>query len=86
MAGGLLIPEDRRALMDHAARLGMRPFDASLVIAIVQDARRRGEEADPGLIPDRAARPSVDEPVRLAVVAIGMGVMLFAILVRLTIG
>lgn len=34
----LLRPERRRALMTQAQRLGLRPFDANLVIAIVQDA------------------------------------------------
>ncbi|MEO1130517.1 MAG: hypothetical protein AAFX05_12545, partial [Planctomycetota bacterium] len=29
-------------LVDLAGRLGLRPFDASLIIAIVQDGARRG--------------------------------------------
>lgn len=36
----ILTPENRRRLMDLAARMNLRPFDASLVIAIVQDAAR----------------------------------------------
>jgi len=39
----ILRPERRRRLLDLAARLGLRPFDASLIIAIVQDGARRGE-------------------------------------------
>jgi len=39
----LLTPERRRGLVTTATRLGLRPFDASLIIAIVQDAARRGE-------------------------------------------
>lgn len=37
-------PEDRRRLMLAAQRLSLRPFDASLVIAIVQDGARQGED------------------------------------------
>lgn len=40
----LLIPEHRRLLLVLAARMGLRPFDASLIIAIVQDAARSGLE------------------------------------------
>lgn len=39
----ILAPESRRRLQSVAARMGLEPFDASLVIAIVQDAARRGE-------------------------------------------
>ncbi len=37
------LPQDRRrALMAEGARVGLRPFDTSLIIAIVQDNARRG--------------------------------------------
>jgi hypothetical protein len=39
----MLRPERRRALVSVATKIGLRPFDASLVIAIVQDAARCGE-------------------------------------------
>lgn len=39
----ILPPIRRERLMVLASRLGLRPFDASLVIAIVQDAARAGE-------------------------------------------
>lgn len=39
----ILTPERRRELVAGAVRMGLRPFDANLVIAIVQDAARRGE-------------------------------------------
>jgi len=39
----VLTPEKRSRLMKLSARMGLEPFDASLVIAIVQDAARRGE-------------------------------------------
>src|SRR5258705_9053634 len=38
----LLPPESRRRLVALALSMGLRPFDANLVIAIVQDAARAG--------------------------------------------
>lgn len=43
----VLRPERRERLLKTARLLGLRAFDASLVIAMVQDAARRGE-ARPG--------------------------------------
>jgi hypothetical protein len=40
----ILRPEARDRLLAQAGRLGLRPFDANLVIAIVQDSARCGEE------------------------------------------
>ncbi len=42
----ILTPETRRRLLQVSSRMGLEPFDASLVIAIVQDAARRGEATD----------------------------------------
>ncbi|MCA9310779.1 MAG: hypothetical protein KDA21_06205 [Phycisphaerales bacterium] len=42
----LLRPERRLNLLRMATRLGIRPFDANLIIAIVQDSARRGESLD----------------------------------------
>jgi hypothetical protein len=39
----ILRPEARRGVMTVARACGLRPFDANLVIAIVQDGARRGE-------------------------------------------
>ncbi|MBC7833898.1 MAG: hypothetical protein H7Y88_02210 [Phycisphaerales bacterium] len=39
----ILTPDRRETLRAIATRLGIRPFDASLVIAIVQDGARSGE-------------------------------------------
>ncbi len=39
----ILRPERRRALVAMGQHLGLRPFDANLVLAIVQDAARSGE-------------------------------------------
>ncbi len=36
----LLVPENRTRLMHQARRMGLREFDASLIIAIVQDRAR----------------------------------------------
>jgi hypothetical protein len=39
----ILPVERRKELVSAAGRLGIRPFEANLVIALVQDAARRGE-------------------------------------------
>lgn len=47
MEGGrsaILRPEARDRLLSQATRLGLRQFDANLVIAIVQDSARCGQE------------------------------------------
>lgn len=41
----ILSPERRQRLLGDAARLGLRLFDANLVIAVVQDGARTGEGA-----------------------------------------
>jgi hypothetical protein len=43
-AAAILRPERRRALVAMGGHLGLKPFDTNLVIAIVQDAARSGEE------------------------------------------
>ena len=40
----ILTPEARLRLLSIGKRYGLRPFDSSLVIAIVQDAARSGED------------------------------------------
>lgn len=42
----ILPPSRRRQLIDSATRQGMRPFDANLVIAIVQDDVRTSANSD----------------------------------------
>lgn len=39
---GILRPERRRHIAALATRLGLRPFDANLIMAIVQDSARSG--------------------------------------------
>jgi hypothetical protein len=43
LQGAVLAYEDRRRLLALAQRLGIREFDANLILAIVQDRARRGE-------------------------------------------
>ncbi len=43
LQGTLLTPEDRRAVVQLGNQLGMRSFDANMLMAIVQDRARRGE-------------------------------------------
>ncbi len=52
----MLTPESRRRLVDLGQRMGLRAFDANLVIAIVQDGARRGETPDDAI---------EDSPLRL---------------------
>lgn len=49
----ILRPERRDRLTRLATRLGLRPFDAALVIAIVQDGVRSGEGAASGAVRGR---------------------------------
>ncbi len=58
----ILTPESRDSLLRTAQRLGLRTFDAHLVIATVQDAARRGERA--WLI--EATRAAERKPVQAA--------------------
>jgi len=43
-AGGRLNPARREDLIAFARRRGIRPFDAHMILALVQDRARRGEE------------------------------------------
>lgn len=80
----ILRPDDRRSLVTQATRMGLRPFDAALVIAIAQDAARSGEALS-GSPQDRLAmvRPpaSTDSitPGMLLFYAFGIGVVLFVV-------
>lgn len=42
----ILTPDIRRDIVTQARRMGLRPFDANLIIAIVQDRARTGEPLD----------------------------------------
>lgn len=59
MEGSLLTFERRRKVLALAHRVGVRPFDANLIIAAVQDRARRGEPLeDAADAIAHAARPS----------------------------
>ena len=90
---GVLRPDRRRALVQRATGIGLRPFDAHLVIAIVQESAQRSGDAGRRAVIDGASpnlamvgggecgadagRPTGDSSagntVRLAIIAIGIG-------------
>ena len=79
LEGALLTPEKRQNLMRLAGMLRLTPFDASLIIAIVQDQARRGHPpsycamagADQlAMVPHRgSAGPLSDRARRLWIIA-----------------
>jgi hypothetical protein len=56
LQGATLAYEDRRRLLGIATQLGIREFDAHLIVALVQDRARRGEPID-GVAPTIALLP-----------------------------
>lgn len=89
LQGTTLTPERREQLLRSGKRLGLRPFESNLVIAIVQDRARTGLPAsDPkpalsliGGLPKPARRPrDLAWPKWLA--AISAGAALAAVLIR----
>jgi hypothetical protein len=46
LEGAVLAFEERRRLLSLAQRLGIRAFDANLIVALVQDRARRGEPVE----------------------------------------
>lgn len=59
----ILTPDERRRLLLLGERVGLRPFDVSLVVAIVQDAARAGEDPLGRMAVDRLrlVRPGDDD-------------------------
>jgi hypothetical protein len=53
LEGSTLTPERRQRILRTAGQLGVRPFDANVIIAIVQDHARSGREL-------RDARPTLE--------------------------
>lgn len=92
----LLTPTKRRDLIAAAVSTGLREFDANLIIAIVQDAARRGELGDragraPGVASalslvgaaDRAkTRAQRSRTIRAVVATILATVLIFILMVR----
>jgi hypothetical protein len=60
LQGSTLVPERRDRLMHNAKQLGLRAFEANLIMAIVQDRARRSES------PASALR--ISEPTPLALI------------------
>jgi hypothetical protein len=61
LQGTILTPEDRSALLAFGRARGLRAFDSNLLIAMVQDRARRGE--NPGAIPlAQTMSPRTDTP------------------------
>ena len=56
LQGSTLAYEDRQRLLGLATRLGIRDFDAHLIVALVQDRSRRGESIE-GAAPTIALLP-----------------------------
>ncbi|MEM1185048.1 MAG: hypothetical protein AAGI53_08590 [Planctomycetota bacterium] len=81
-------PENRRGLMRAAAAAGLRPFDATLIIAMVQDRARRGEPlAESGTDPRLVAVKLPESKFPLATVAsAALTVTLAACIFALAIG
>ncbi|MCE2884195.1 MAG: hypothetical protein LW806_04755 [Planctomycetaceae bacterium] len=46
LQGAVLAYEDRKRLLGLATKLGIRAFDANLIVAVVQDRARRGESLE----------------------------------------
>ena len=80
LQGAVLAFEDRRRLLDLAHRLGIRAFDANLILALVQDRARRGEPLEAAaatieMIPKPAAPTKRDwTPVWLTALMVAMAV------------
>ncbi len=84
----LLTPRKRKQLLATARRVGLRDFDASLVIAIVQDGRRSGrgglnrDVEQALLMVQPGAEPrGIPEWVRFALAAAGLGGVMLAVMV-----
>lgn len=92
----VLTPTKRRELIGAAVQAGIREFDANLIIAVVQDAARRGElghqaRALQGIVPSlalvgNARRPAgISKEWRTALIVISTAIVSlasFALLVR----
>lgn len=76
----ILTPEKRGRLLATARRVGLRDFDANMVIALVQDARRAGAgalnpEVERSLLMLRPAEPrkGVPDAVRFLIASVILG-------------
>lgn len=75
LEGSVLAFEERRRLLSLAQRLGIRAFDANLIVALVQDRARRGEPVETAaatiaMVPaGRSAAPRLAQVFAVALVA-----------------
>lgn len=78
LEGAVLSPERRAEVVEHARELGVREFDAHLVIAVIQDRIRRGESledlAGPLEVLDRTAGTRALGYLRVLLAGAGIGV------------
>lgn len=90
LEGSTMTPERRARVLDSARKLGVQPFEANLIIALVQDQRRRGRtlhDAAPALrlIPqnDRSsARPSQSSILGLWIAAAAAAAVFAWLMIR----
>ncbi len=80
LEGATLPPERRTAIVRHARELGVREFDAQLVIAVIQDRVRRGESLEDIIGPlevlgrgTHGPRPSPFADLRIVLVGTALG-------------
>ncbi|MDG2021386.1 MAG: hypothetical protein P8J59_05510 [Phycisphaerales bacterium] len=75
LEGAVLPPERRQDLLRFSKSIGVREFDASLVIAVIQDRARRGESMDDivGPLEIMAARGKSPGLGNLGFVTLGAG-------------
>lgn len=88
---GILAPEHRRKINAMASRLGLRAFDAGLVIAIVQDSVRSGR-SPLGTVSERSlslVQPAADQArageraLGLMIASFCLGAVIFSALLAL---
>jgi hypothetical protein len=83
-------PQIRQQLVSDAQRMGLRPFDANLVIAIAQDAARHGEDLHEtaahrlAMVP--SGRTSKLGPLMLMGAAVGLAAGLVALFIAWIMG
>ncbi|MDQ7013548.1 MAG: hypothetical protein Q9O74_06575 [Planctomycetota bacterium] len=82
----VLRPEVRARLVSSAERMGLRPFDANLVLAIVQDAARQGRTIQDADTIDRLAlvrgrTPSTQRRGGFALLCVGLSAMWAVLLI-----
>jgi len=90
---GALEPQRRQRLIELAQRMGIRPFDAQVIIALVQDRARRGEHlhsAAPALamidLHDPAAAQPAQPILAAALFILGSSVLLTLLIARWILG